>query len=102
MDRGDLHVSDSANGKIRRAAVRCRADFSMCYREHLRGPKAAHAGRCRSQHIHLFSVRNESMPQQNEQISPMMQQLSMYIATALHNNLPDAVCARAKIHIVDT
>ena len=35
-------------------------------------------------------------------ISPMMQQLSMYIATALHMKVPDHVCERAKIHIVDT
>ena len=35
-------------------------------------------------------------------ISPMMQQLSMYIATALHMKVPDHVCERAKIHVVDT
>src|SRR5687767_2170105 len=35
-------------------------------------------------------------------ISPLIQQLSAYIATALHNPLPDIVTARAKIHIVDT
>lgn len=35
-------------------------------------------------------------------ISPMMQQLSMYIATSLHMKVPDHVCERAKIHIVDT
>ncbi len=35
-------------------------------------------------------------------VSPLMQQLSMYIATAFHGNVPDAVCDRAKIHVVDT
>jgi 2-methylcitrate dehydratase PrpD len=35
-------------------------------------------------------------------ISPLMQQLSMYIATALHNEAPHAVYERAKLHIVDT
>ncbi len=35
-------------------------------------------------------------------ISPLMQQLSMHIATALHKPLPEAVTERAKIHIVDT
>ena len=43
-----------------------------------------------------------SMDNQNESISPLMQQLSMYIATALHNPLPDAVTERVKVHIVDT
>jgi 2-methylcitrate dehydratase PrpD len=35
-------------------------------------------------------------------VSPLTQSLSMYIATALHNKLPDAVTERVKIHIVDT
>jgi 2-methylcitrate dehydratase PrpD len=35
-------------------------------------------------------------------VSPLMQQLSMYIATALNNPVPDRVCERTKIHIVDT
>ncbi|RPI39082.1 MAG: MmgE/PrpD family protein [Betaproteobacteria bacterium] len=35
-------------------------------------------------------------------ISPLMQELSMYIATALHDPLPDAVSDRAKVHLVDT
>jgi 2-methylcitrate dehydratase PrpD len=35
-------------------------------------------------------------------VSPLMQQLSMYIATALHTRIPGPVCERAKIHIVDT
>jgi 2-methylcitrate dehydratase PrpD len=35
-------------------------------------------------------------------VSPLMQQLSMYIATALRKKLPPAVSERAKIHIVDT
>jgi 2-methylcitrate dehydratase PrpD len=35
-------------------------------------------------------------------VSPMMQELSMYIATALHNPVPDRVLDRTKIHIVDT
>jgi 2-methylcitrate dehydratase PrpD len=34
--------------------------------------------------------------------SPLMQELSMYIATALHNPLPAAVEQRAKLHAVDT
>ncbi|HYC43978.1 MAG TPA: MmgE/PrpD family protein [Burkholderiales bacterium] len=35
-------------------------------------------------------------------ISPLMSELAMYIATALHKHVPEAVCERAKIHIVDT
>jgi 2-methylcitrate dehydratase PrpD len=35
-------------------------------------------------------------------VSPLMHELSMYIATALHNPVPDRVCDRTKIHIVDT
>jgi len=35
-------------------------------------------------------------------VSPLMQQLSMYIATALHNPLPERVLERARVHIVDT
>src|SRR5688572_25032602 len=40
--------------------------------------------------------------QSNAGISPLMGELSMYIATALHKHVPDAVCERTKIHIVDT
>ena len=36
------------------------------------------------------------------QVSPLMQQLSAYIAKALHRRLPAAVTDRAKIHLVDT
>jgi 2-methylcitrate dehydratase PrpD len=36
------------------------------------------------------------------QLSPLMQQLSGYIARAAHRRLPAAVAARAKIHLVDT
>ena len=35
-------------------------------------------------------------------VSPLMQELSMYVATALHNALPQAVEHRAKLHLVDT
>jgi 2-methylcitrate dehydratase PrpD len=42
------------------------------------------------------------MSQNTERISPLMQALSMYIATALHMKVPDAVRERAKIHVVDT
>jgi 2-methylcitrate dehydratase PrpD len=35
-------------------------------------------------------------------ISPLMRTLSMHIATALHMRVPDAVCERARIHVVDT
>jgi 2-methylcitrate dehydratase PrpD len=42
------------------------------------------------------------MSQNKQHVSPLMQQLSMYIGTALHTQLPDAVCERARIHIVDT
>jgi 2-methylcitrate dehydratase PrpD len=35
-------------------------------------------------------------------ISPLMHELSMYIATALHRDVPEAVTDRVKIHIVDT
>ena len=42
------------------------------------------------------------MSDSNDLVSPLMQELSMYIATALHDPLPDAVAERAKIHIVDT
>ena len=38
----------------------------------------------------------------NIPVSPLMQELSMYIATALHNPLPRAVEDRAKLHVVDT
>src|SRR5688572_2318609 len=40
--------------------------------------------------------------QANAAVSPLMEELSMYIATALHKRVPDAVCERTKIHIVDT
>jgi 2-methylcitrate dehydratase PrpD len=39
---------------------------------------------------------------QSPQVSPLMQQLSAYIAGALKRNLPDEVAERAKIHLVDT
>lgn len=39
---------------------------------------------------------------QHEAVSRVTQTLSMYIATALHQPVPDAVCERAKLHIVDT
>jgi 2-methylcitrate dehydratase PrpD len=42
------------------------------------------------------------MNQNTHSVSAPMQQLSMYIATALHVTVPDAVCERARIHIVDT
>lgn len=42
------------------------------------------------------------MPKSNDQISPLMQQLSTYIATSLRRKLPPAVSERAKLHIVDT
>jgi 2-methylcitrate dehydratase PrpD len=42
------------------------------------------------------------MSQKTERISSLMQTLSMYIATALHVKVPDPVCERTKIHIVDT
>ncbi|MGZ8228274.1 MAG: MmgE/PrpD family protein [Burkholderiales bacterium] len=42
------------------------------------------------------------MAQKTPNISPLTQTLSMYIATALHGKVPDAICERAKIHVVDT
>jgi 2-methylcitrate dehydratase PrpD len=42
------------------------------------------------------------MKPDTQRISPLMQTLSMYIATALHVKVPDAVCERARIHLVDT
>src|SRR5215203_2299934 len=42
------------------------------------------------------------MSQNATVVSPLMQQVSTYIATALHVKVPDAVCERAKLHIVDT
>lgn len=42
------------------------------------------------------------MPKNNDQISPLMQQLSTYIATALRRKLPPTVAERAKLHVVDT
>ena len=56
-------------------------------------------------------IRSRSLPQSltsvpmnanTERISPLMQTLSMYIATALHVKVPDPVCERAKLHVVDT
>ena len=42
------------------------------------------------------------MMSENHSVSELMQTLSMYIATALHNPIPDRVSERVKIHIVDT
>lgn len=42
------------------------------------------------------------MAKTNNQISPLMHELSTYIATALRKRLPPAVSERAKIHVVDT
>jgi len=36
------------------------------------------------------------------EISPLMEQLSTYIAGALRKPLPEAVVERAKVHLVDT
>src|SRR5215208_8305445 len=56
------------------------------------GPRFYHRGM-------LFSV---TFMATNTPVSPLTHELSSYIATALHRDVPDSVCERAKIHIVDT